>query len=170
MGLGVLYGSPQTPFSVQSYASGDRLADWIEQEVPCFSGNVPVEYTKALLQLFYRHAVPEWIVQDAFRKLAAKGIRFDFPNDGPVVPQRPPAYDLNNPPPRMGPASAGDEKYGIEEYERKYVLALTTDNPGGAEAALVAVLELIWGLAKGGAKMRQAARHEKVAEWEEFNR
>jgi hypothetical protein len=71
MGLGLLYGSPQTHHSVQWYASGDRLAYWIEQEIPCFAGNVPVKYTKALLELFRRHGVPDWIIQEAFQKLEA---------------------------------------------------------------------------------------------------
>jgi hypothetical protein len=59
MGLGLLYGSPKTYLSPDWYATGDRLAYWIEHEIPCFVGNVPVEYTEALLAVFQKHYVPD---------------------------------------------------------------------------------------------------------------
>jgi len=60
-------------------------------------------------------------------------------------------------------------RYTFEEYERRYVLAINTNDAAGAEAIIAAVLELLWGLAKGYGKTRQAARNEKMVEWEEFN-
>lgn len=176
MGLGLLYGSPRTYLSSYWYATGDRLAYWIEHEVPSYPGNIPVKYTEALLETFVKHHVPVAIVQDAFAKLEKRGTRFDWPIQriqfSRIAPP-PPAGRTGAPQPQMRPVTKGEadriRRYTFEEYERRYVLAIRTNDAAGAEAILGAVLHLLWELAKGYGKTRQAARHERVAEWEEFD-
>jgi hypothetical protein len=173
MALGLLYGSPLRYLSPDWYATGARLAYWIEHEIPSFVGNVPVRYTEALFKVFGRHHVPDRIIEEAFLILEKKGIRFDFPPGWRVVAPLPPSRNGAPPPPQMREVSKGEAdrmmKYTLEEYERRYVLAIRTNNAAGAEAIIAAVLELLWGMAKGYGKTRQASRHEKLAEWEEFN-
>jgi hypothetical protein len=178
MGLGLLYGQPTTYLSPDWYATGDRLAYWIEHEIPCFVGNVPIEYTEALLAVFRKHYVPDRIIREAFLKLEKKGTRFDWGVNaigfhGGIV--APPSTSSSGapPPPQMRAVSKGEAdrtiRYTFEEYERRYVLAIKTNDAAGAEAIIAAVLQLLWELARGYGKTRQAARHEKMVEWEEFD-
>ena len=150
MGLGILAGSPNTYLSSDWYATGDKLAIWIEREIPCFVGKVPVEYTQALLDVLQRR-VRDNIIRDAFLTLAKKGIEFDFPLNwsarflmGVVVPPPPPTTSRLPPPPQMRAVSRGEaeqiKRHTIEEYERRYVLAIKTNNDAGAEQIIVAVL------------------------------
>ncbi len=178
MGLGVLYGSPMTPLTRDRYATADRLASWIEHEVPSFVGNVPVKYTDALSALFMKHNVPGMIVGDAFLILEKKGVWFDWRVKaigfyGGVAPPPAPSRFGAPPPPQMRAVSKGEadriKRYAFEDYERRYVLAIKTNDAAGAEAIIAAVLQLLLEWAKGYGKTRQAARHEKVVEWEEFN-
>jgi hypothetical protein len=178
MGLGVLNGSPLTYLSPDWYATGDKLATWIEKEIPCFVGNVPAKYTDALMAVLRKHHVPNRIIQEAFSKLEKRGVRFDWGATGMGFHRgfvAPPPMNGNGAPPapQMKAVSKGEadriKRYSIEEYERRYVLAIKTNDAAGAEGIIAAVLELLWGLAKGYSRTRQAARHEKVVEWEEFN-
>ena len=178
MGLGLLYGSPKTYLTSNWYVNGDILAVWIEHEIPCFVGNVPVQYTDALLAEFMKHRIPQAIVRDAFSKLEKRGIRFDwgvsgagiYAGVGPAVPVNRSGVPAA---PQMRAVSKGEadrmKRYTFEEYERRYVLAIRTNDAAGAEAVIAAVLELLWGVAKGYSKTRQAGRNEKMVEWEEFN-
>jgi len=171
---GLLYGKPKTDLRKDWYATGDRLAYWIEHEIPCFVGNVPVEYTDALLAVFRKHYVPDRIIREAFLNLEKKGTRFDWGMNARAIILAPAPYTTSAPPPpQMRAVSKGEAdrqiRYTFEEYERRYVLAINTNDAAGAEAIIAAVLELLWGLAKGYGKTRQAARNEKMVEWEEFN-
>jgi hypothetical protein len=173
MGLGLLYGTPNTYLSKDWYATGDRLAYWIEHEIPCFVGNVPVEYTDALLAEFRKHYVQDRIIREAFLKLEKKGVQFDWPMNARAIRLAPAPPTSTPPGPGVRAISKGEmdrqKRYTFEEYERRYVLAINTNDAAGAEAIIAAVLEMLWGLAKGYGKTRQAGRHEKVVEWEEFN-
>lgn len=178
MGLGLLHGSPKTHLSQDWYATGDRLAYWIEHEIPSFVGNVPAQYTEALLAAFQTHHVPDRIIREAFLKLEKKGTRFDrsvkgIGFRGGVAAPLPPTTSGKHAtaPEQMREGIKGEhiDRYRFEEYERKYVLAIKTNDPAGAEAIIAAVLTLLWELARGYAKTKQAARNDKSVEWEEFN-
>ena len=179
MGLGLLYGSPNHYLTQNWYASGVTLARWIEREIPSFVGNVPVKYTEALMSVLRRHRVPEAMIRDAFLILEKNGIRFDgvrvISPISHITPLPPPNRHGAPDAPQARGISAGEwfrtERYSFEEYERKYVLATKTNDPAGAEAIIAAVLQLLWEIARGYGKTRQAAsaRNEKMAEWEEFN-
>lgn len=173
MGVGLLIISPSNSLSADRYATGAKLAAWIESVTPCFVGNVPVEYTEALLDQFAKRRVPGRIIQEAFLILEKKGLRFDFPFDRQIVTPLPPSKTGAPPPPQMKAVSKGEadriKRHTFEEYEYRYVLAIKTNNAAGAEAILAAVLKLLWGMAKGYGRTKQDSRHEKVAEWEEFN-
>ena len=136
MALGLLYGSPLRYLSPDWYATGARLAYWIEHEIPSFVGNVPVRYTEALFKVLGRHHVPDRIIEEAFLILEKKGIQFDFPPGWRVVAPLPPSRNGALPPPQMREASEGMKYTGLEEYERRYVLAIKTNDPAGAEAII----------------------------------
>lgn len=174
MTLGLL---PKTSLSPEQYATGAKLAHWIERVIPCFVGNVPVEYTEALLEVLRKHRVPGTIIEEAFLILLERRIEFDFPLDrqliAPLPPPVPPSRHGIPSPPQMRGDSKGDRqrtsRHTFEEYEYRYVLALKTNDAAGAEAILGAVLALLWSMAKSYGQAKQVSRHDKVAEWEEFN-
>ena len=177
MGLGLKHGSPIHFLTRDWYATGDKLATWIEREIPSFVGNVPVEYTSALVTVLRTHHVPQDISRDAFSKLAQRGVRFDWPINELDFRMIGVAAPIGNrggvPQAQMRAVTKGEamqiQAYTFEEYERKYVLAIKTNDAAGAEEIIAAVLQLLWSLAKGYAKMKDAARKTKGVEWEEFN-
>ena len=173
MGQGILYGQPNHYLTSDITNSGDKLAAWIEREIPCFVGNVPSEYTSAVNSVLAKNFVRADIVRDAFQILERRGVRFDGASIGVVTPNLPPYNPNVREAPRMNPISKGEadriKAYTFEEYERRYVLAIKTNNFNEAEHILAAVLQLLWDLAKGYSKTKTAARNEKMVEWEEFN-
>lgn len=173
MGLGVLHGSPMTYLSPNWYASGDMLAYWIEREIPCFAGDIPAKYTDALLAVFRKHNVPREILRDAFSKLAKKGIRFEWSLKGIEWGIVSPVARFPSHHQQMNPISKGEadrsRRYAFEEYERKFVLAIKTNNDELAAEIIVAVLALLWAGAKSYGMAKQAARPKAMVEWEEFN-
>lgn len=183
MGMGLLYGSPIYPLSQDWYRTADSLVFWIQREVPSFVGNVPIRYTQALVAEFRKSFVPEPIVRDAFSKLEKKGVRFEWGGQrmfGLGAGVAPPEFIPKNmtgvpPPPPLAPITRGEAermtRFTLEEYERRYVLALRTNDFRTAEAVLAAVLGLLWGLAKGYAKLKGAeATNQKISEEEDLRR
>jgi hypothetical protein len=174
-----IYGQPTTHLTPYWYATGDRLVHWIKQEIPCFVGDVPVEYWRGLCALFQKHNVPHAIIREAMLKLEKNGIRFEGANGNgsrggaTPLPQVKDNRDYPRPPVMgQGPVTKSEKgrfnQRAFEEYEFRYVLAINTNDVAGAEAILVAVLTLLCEWAKGYAKTRQAKNHEKVKEGEEF--
>ena len=182
MGLGLLYGSPIHPLSQEWYRTSDSLILWIQREVPSFAGNVPLKYTEALVGEFRKSYVPNAIIRDAFLKLERKGVRFDWGSrsigfGAGIAPfERLPKEMFTRPTPfPVKPISREEAeritRFTFEEYERRYVLALKTNDYKTAEAVLAAVLGLLWGLAKGYAKLKQAeAGNQKVHDEEDLRR
>lgn len=183
MGLGLSYGSPNHHLSPDWYATGDKLAYWIEREIPSFErGIVPVEYTEALVAVLRKHRVPSIISQEAFARLAKKRIHFDvgrnamflfYAREAGVV-SLPPTSKLGIPQPsNMRPIGkweiARSHAQALDEYERKYVLAIKTNNEVETIAILAKALALLWELAKAHGEALQAGRNEIVVEFDEFN-
>jgi hypothetical protein len=181
MGLGILYGQPSHYLTSDITNSADKLAAWIEREIPSFVGNVPSKYKGAVNSVLAKNYVRATIVRAAFGILERRGVRFDaasndFQVSGVFTPTLPP-YNPNVPnvreAPQIKPLSKGEADrnmaYTFEEWERRYVLAIKTDNVNEAENILAAVLQLLWDVARGYSKTKTAARNEKMVEWEEFN-
>ena len=176
--LGILYGQPRHGITTDIANSAEKLANWIEREIPSFSGNVPVEYTNAISKVLTQYNIKPQIIQDAFAILEKRNVRFD--RDPMQLPFsvhniRIPAPTNPNvrPAPQMREITKGEKKriveYTFEEYERRYVLAIKTDDPGGAADILVAVLKLLWEWAQGHGEGRQMRLNEPMREWEDFN-
>lgn len=164
---------PTPSLTVTDFANSLNLANWIARHTPCYAGDVPIAQTMALLELFERHRVPTSVVKLAFEILAAQGMPFELPfhlRSTTAAPAR-----NTSSAPQMRAISEGEKKrfeeYGLEEMERRFVLAIRTNNAAGAEAMLAAAINLLLGLAKGYGKTRQARSqiNEKLQEWEEFN-
>lgn len=165
------------PLAAKDTADSDRLAQWIAGAVPCFPGNVPVRYTEALRALFRRNHVPEKVVREAFAKLKLKGMTFEGTGPTPVdvgelAPPKERPWRTDSPA-RMQEHSDGDKvqsmKHTFQELEARYTLAIRTNNAAAAESVVGAVLSLLWGLAKGYGKTKQAQQNVKKVEWEELN-
>ena len=182
MGSSILNGLPKNNLSKIWYTTGDKLAEWILIEVPC-SRRITVDYTEALLKAFQRHSVPFMIRRSAFLKLKGRGILFDWPpihiltiyGDVDVAPPQASLPLHGAGPPNYGNKSLNKKEVAtiiratVEEYERKYVLAIRTNDVAGAEAILVAVLTLIWEWLKGHGEALQTSNNETMREWNEFN-
>jgi len=177
MGLGILYGQPIHYLTSVITRSPEKLAAWIKHEIPSFVGNVPSKYKEAINSVLAKSYVQGPVLQAAYQILERRGIRFDAaPNDFQVmgIIGTNPAYDPNvRQAPQMRPITKGEADqslaYTIDEYERRYALALFTNNTNEAEIILAAVLQLLWGLAKGYGKTKINARHERLVEWNEMN-
>jgi hypothetical protein len=175
-------GYSKNPLGKDSFANGDKLAEWILREIPS-SKRIPFKYTEGLLKVFRRHSVPFKICQAAFFQLQLRGVYFDWPpvnslgmyGDMHVVGPPPAA------PPRIGvgPHNAGDisknakaqsYRHALAEYEHQYVLAIKTNDEAGAIAIFVKALGLVWELAKAHGEALQVAANEPMVEWKEFDR
>ncbi len=183
MGLGLLHGQPNNYLTKDWYATGDRLANWIERELPSFVGNVPIRYTEALVGAIRKQNVPLGISRDAFSILEKREIRFDWPvsvtefrpsimeakrSVEPPVPNKIGAHPM-----QLKEVSNGELARvridGIEAYEHRYQVAIHSDDPSGAVSILVTILQMVWDMAQGHNEARQMKRTEAMVEWDEFN-
>ena len=163
------------PLGSAERGNGESLAKWIQNYIPCFRDEVPVSYTEDLRDILLSNGVAAKTIGEAFDLLEDQGLRFEFPINWPLPwhMARKPRQQISNSAPQMKPISAGEARKSLahtfEEYEWKYNLAIRTNNAPGAEQIIAAVLQLLWGLAKGYGTTKQAAQNVKMVEWEEFN-
>jgi hypothetical protein len=183
MGLGLLHGQPNNYLTKDWYATGDRLATWIEREIPSFAGNVPMNYTMAVVAAIRKQNVPLGISRDAFSILEKREIRFDWPvsvmefRSSIIEAKRSIAPPLPNKigahPVQLKEVSKSElarvRISGIEAYEHRYQVAVHSDDPSGATSILVTILQMVWEMAQGQNEARQMKRTEAMVEWEEFN-
>lgn len=181
MSLGLLHGQPNTNLTKEWYSTAEKLAMWIRNELPSFNGNVPVQYTEAVVAALRRQHVPVETGQTAFRILEVLEIRFDWPfkrSESEYRPPTSPTYTVTPnkigvvPPQLKGmtAAEAADSRArAIEYYEHRYVLAMHTNDPELALAILKATFALIVNLLEGHGEAKQMKRNEPLEEWNEFN-
>ncbi len=177
MGLGLLNGQPNAYLTREWYSTAERLAVWIRNELPSFSGSVPMKYTEAVVNALRGQHVPEATGRDAFKILEILEIRFEWPVNmsefKPAPISAPAANKIGVVPPQlkgMTAAESFDSKViAIEHYEHKYLLAIHTNDPETAIAILKAAFALIINLLEGHGEAKQMKRNEAVVEWDEFN-
>lgn len=176
------YVVPLRPLTPEWARTPEKLAHWLEENAPSFAGNIPAKYTDSLFREFQRNLVAKPIIRGALVILAKKGIRFDYPPGWdkeypswevmPVVHASDPAGHVQ-PAPQMKGISTEEwdrtVRFTFEEYERRYVLAIRTNNVSEMEVILVAVLKLLIAAAKAHGKAKQMQNNPKNAEWIEFD-
>jgi hypothetical protein len=179
MGLGLLNGQPNTYLTREWYSTAERLAMWIRNELPSFSGSVPMKYTEAVVKALRGQHVPEATGRDAFRILEILEIRFEWPitmsefKPASFAAPAPAANKIGVVPPQLrgmtGAESYDSKVRAIEHYEHKYLLAIHTNDPGLAIAILKAAFALVINLLEGHGEAKQMKKNEVLVEWEEFN-
>jgi hypothetical protein len=161
--------------------SPERVAKWIDSVAPCVQGAISEADSETILKHLKLKGASDGVLGAALAKASTK---FRFSMQATMRYQgvfaetkRHPAYTnksgLMPQPQHAGSMSKAEfeqsKRYAFEEYERRYVLAIKTNDVAGAEAILVAVLELLWGLAQAHGEAMQTARNEALVEWGEFN-
>jgi hypothetical protein len=178
MGLGLLHGQPNTYLTREWYSTAEKLAVWIRNELPSFNWNVPMKYTEAVVSALRGQHVPLVTGQNAFKILEILEIHFEWPiTMSEFKPASLPTLAMPNKvgvvPPQlkgMTAAEAADSRaIAIEHYERKYVLAIHTNDPELALAILKAAFALVVNLLEGHGEAKQMERNEPLVEWNEFN-
>jgi hypothetical protein len=175
-GLGLLYGSPLVPLTPDVYKSAEKLAAWIEREIPSFVGKVPVKYTEAMLGVLRGYATDE-MIRGALVILKRKGTQFEYPTNftehDPLAPRQPEDGHQHL---GQGPISKAERlrqlQFTLEVYEHRFVLAVKTNNAQGAEAILIEVLKILWAMLQGHgeAKSMMSERNVLMQEWRELNK
>lgn len=181
MSLGILAGQPRHYLTNEILGSAEKLANWIEREIPSFAGPVPVEYYQAIMAVLAKYTITAPVLRGAFEILEKRGIQFTKPPlkdiyiPGVILPPQPPPLNPGNmPQPRGKEISLREKvemiKYTIDEYERRYVLAIKTADPVGAAQILEAILRIVLDMALGHGEAGQMRQNDPMREWNEFNK
>lgn len=163
----------RNPLSRTDYLVPERVAKWMDSVAPCVVGAVSEADSDAILRHLKMAGVSDGVLGAALAKTTNR-FKFSIPMSmqypavfAELKRHQGPAQQT------MGPISKGDAQRGLnltfEEYDRRYVIAINSNNVSEAEAIIAAVLELLFGIAKGYGQTRQAASNIKMVEWEEFN-
>lgn len=141
MGIGLGPDSRNfTPFPGAARNNAKAVAAWLEYNAPCVVGDIPFEWTHALVQHLKRNLVSDQVISAALLDLAHRGSRF-----AGMVPYQPRPM---TPQTSMGPApSAGDRRRGLqlqaEHLEFAFQKAELNEDAQGMQKAAEQYLELL---------------------------
>ncbi len=65
--------------SYNSMNNPDAVAAWMTDNVPCFRGKVPQEWTEAVIEKLQAARVDDRVIREAFKKSAYQGMGFRGP-------------------------------------------------------------------------------------------
>lgn len=141
------YGGP--PDSVEA------VVQWIRQTVPCFQGQIPIEWTMAVGRALFNAGVQPSIIEEAMAKAGDQGYLF-YPPRQSDTGHNPGHHGLPEPP-RVGSPEPPDPALAIQyaaRLEIKFLEAQRMGDVAGMEAVIAAFLALLAQILKGRGKMK----------------
>ena len=131
---------------------------WIQRNVPCFKGDIPGDWTDAVISFLRKETVANDVIRNAMLYLRDHGYHFTPTVASAaigltvVASRHPPNPDGQRPYPRPAaprmdqgePLNEFSVKNAVQQYEHSYIRAQTAGDLAGMEVAVLGILTLLW--------------------------